>query len=244
MSRLLVVAYRTLGGVPLLDEVAEHVADGPTRVHVLVPIGDGGSEAVVAAREQLTAEQERLSAVGAEVTGEVVAAPPRDAILDALERDPYDEVVLCTLPKGLSRWLRDDLVAAVTAATDVPVRHVTAPAGRADRLATRAVRLTVYLGESDRYDGRPLTAEIVRRARRAGLAGATVLRGLEGFGASQVVRTARLVARSDDLPVVVVLVDTHERIEAFLPVLDELLDSGLVTSEELDVVVYGRRPRR
>jgi uncharacterized protein len=153
-------------------------------------------------------------------------------------------VVLCTLPRGLSRWLRDDLVAAVTAATDVPVRHVTAPAGHADRLATRAVRLTVYLGESDRYEGRPLTAEIVRRARRAGLAGATVLRGLEGFGASQVVRTARLVARSDDLPVVIVLVDTRDRVEAFLPVLDELLDSGLVTSEELDVVVYGRRPRR
>jgi uncharacterized protein len=241
MSQLLVVAYRTLGGVPLLEEVAAHVAREPTRIHVLVPIGDGGGEAVVAAREQLTAEQERLAAVGAEVTGEVVAQPPRDAILDTLARGHYDEVVLCTLPRGLSRWLRDDLVDAVTAATDVPVRHVTAPAGHADRLATRGVRLTIHLGESDRYEGRPLAGEIVRRARRAGLAGATVLRGLEGFGASQVVHTARLVSLSDDLPLMVVLVDTPERIEAFLPVLDELLDSGLVTSEELDVLVYGRR---
>jgi hypothetical protein len=71
------------------------------------------------------------------------------------------------------------------------------------------------------------------------LAGATVLRGMEGFGASQVVRTTRLVSLSDDLPLVIVIVDTAARIEAFLPVLDELLDSGLVTSEELDVVVYG-----
>lgn len=241
MVRLLVVAYRTLGGVPLLEEVATQVAAGPTHVHVLVPIGDGGSDAVVAARQRLAAEQDRLTRVGAQVTGEVVATPADRAVLDELARGAYDQVVVCTLPRGLSRWLRDDLVDTVRAASEVPVRHVTAPAGRADRLTSRAVRLTVYLGESDRYAGRPLGPELVLRAQRAGLAGATLVRGLEGFGARQELHSARLLALSEDLPIVVTLVDTADRIEAFLPVVDELMDGGLVTREELDVISYRQR---
>jgi hypothetical protein len=182
MSRLLVVAYRTLGGLPLLEEVAERMAGGPTHVHVLVPLAAGDDAAEATARASLRTEQERLAAVGAEVTGEIVAMAPLDAVRSALAAAAYDEVVLCTLPRGLSRWLRDDLVTAVRAATDVPVRHVTAPAGRPDRLTTTAVRLTAYLGESNRVGGRSVASEIVQRARQAGLAGATVVRGLEGFG--------------------------------------------------------------
>jgi uncharacterized protein len=243
MSRLLVVAYRTLGGLPLLDEVAAQVAQGPTHVHVLVPVAADDEAAEATARASLRAEEERLAAVGAEVTGEVVAVAPLDAVRSAVAASGYDEVVICTLPRGLSRWLRDDLVTAVRGATDVPVRHVTAPAGRPDRLTTRATRLTAYLGESDRTDGRSVASEIVQRARRAGLAGATVVRGLEGFGAGQVVHTARLVSLSEDLPVVVTIVDTRDRIEAFLPVLDELVTGGLITTEDVDVVSYvGRLP--
>jgi PII-like signaling protein len=94
----------------------------------------------------------------------------------------------------------------------------------------------IFLGEADQWHHRPLATEIVHRARDAGLAGATVLRGIEGYGASARVHTARLIGLSDDLPVVVVLVDTAERIDAFLPALDELAPHGLVIRDEVHVV--------
>ncbi|MDO0929071.1 DUF190 domain-containing protein [Streptomyces sp. TG1A-8] len=113
---------------------------------------------------------------------------------------------------------------------------MTAPTGR-------ALRLTVYAGEDDTWHHRPLYAEIVHRAHAAGLAGASVFRGVEGFGASSRVHTSRLLSLSEDLPVAIVVVDTEERIRAFLPQLDELAGGGLVTLEECEVVRYaGRAP--
>ncbi|OII60927.1 hypothetical protein BJP40_08735 [Streptomyces sp. CC53] len=105
----------------------------------------------------------------------------------------------------------------------------------------RALRLTVYVGESDQWHHRPLYAEIVHRAHRAGLAGASVFRGVEGFGASSVVHTSRLLSLSEDLPVAVVVVDDEPRVRAFLPELDEVLTGGLATLDPCEVVRYGDR---
>jgi len=99
------------------------------------------------------------------------------------------------------------------------------------------------IGESDHSHHKPLFTEIVHRAHRAGLAGAMVLRGIEGFGASSRIHTTRLLSLSEDLPVVIVIVDTHERIRAFLPQLDELVSEGLVILDDCEVVRYvGREP--
>ena len=114
--------------------------------------------------------------------------------------------------------------------------------GVAMRLTGTALRLTVYLGEDDQWHHRPLYTEIVRRAHDAGLAGASVFRGVEGFGASSLVHTTRLLSLSEDLPVAVVIVDTEERVRGFLPELDELVNEGLVVLDEVEVVRYvGRR---
>jgi len=98
--------------------------------------------------------------------------------------------------------------------------------------------LRIFLGESDRHGGRPLHEVIVHRAREAGLAGATVLRGLAGFGAHSRIHFARILRLSQDLPLVVEIVDRPERIEAFLPVLDELVQEGMITLEKVRVVAY------
>ncbi|MCC5477911.1 DUF190 domain-containing protein [Streptomyces sp. NPDC059680] len=105
-------------------------------------------------------------------------------------------------------------------------------------LTGRALRLTVYIGEDDTWHHKPLYSEIVHRAHAAGLAGASVFRGIEGFGASSRIHTSRLLSLSEDLPVAVVVVDSEERVRAFLPQLDELVDEGLVTLEECEVVRY------
>jgi len=103
--------------------------------------------------------------------------------------------------------------------------------------------LRIFIGESDRWEGRPLYEAIVHRARAAGLAGATVIRGLEGFGAHSRLHTTRILRLSEDLPVVVEIVDEGERIEAFLPALDEMVDEGMVTLEKVRVIAY-RAPER
>ncbi|MFE2106424.1 DUF190 domain-containing protein [Kitasatospora sp. NPDC059463] len=114
-------------------------------------------------------------------------------------------------------------------------------AGR-PRLGGPALRLTVLVGENDRCRHRPLYSEIVHRARAAGLAGASVFRGVEGFGASSMVHTARLLSLSEDLPVAVVIVDAEERVRAFLPELEGLAVEGLVTLERCEVLRYAGRP--
>lgn len=106
------------------------------------------------------------------------------------------------------------------------------------RLTGSALRLTVYIGENDTWHHKPLYAEIVHRAHAAGLAGASVFRGLEGFGASSLIHTSRLLSLSEDLPVAVVIVDTESRVRAFLPQLDELVTEGLVTLDECEVIRY------
>lgn len=110
------------------------------------------------------------------------------------------------------------------------------------RLQGPAKRLTVFIGESDQYHRKPLYTEIVHRAHAAGLAGATVLRGIEGFGASQHVHTTRILSLTEDLPVVVVMVDEAERIERFALELDELITEGLVVIDDVEVVRYVGRP--
>ncbi|MEV4927715.1 DUF190 domain-containing protein [Streptomyces roseoverticillatus] len=111
------------------------------------------------------------------------------------------------------------------------------------RPAGRALRLTVFLGESDRWQHRPLSTEIVHRAHAAGLAGATVFRGVEGYGTSSVVHTARLLSLSEDLPVTVVIVDAEERVRAFLPVLAEVTAERLVTLEPVEIPQLGQPTR-
>lgn len=106
------------------------------------------------------------------------------------------------------------------------------------RLTGTAVRLTILIGETDQWHHKPLYTEIVHRAHKAGLAGATVLRGVEGFGASNLIHTSRLLSLSDDLPMVIVIVDTHERVDAFLPQLDELVQEGLVILDDCEVIRY------
>ncbi|AVV46376.1 DUF190 domain-containing protein [Streptomyces sp. ID05-04B] len=104
-----------------------------------------------------------------------------------------------------------------------------------------ALRLTVFVGENDTWRHRPLYSEIVHRAHAAGLAGASVFRGVEGFGASSLIHTSRLLSLSEDLPVAVVIVDTREQVEAFLPQLDELVTEGLVVLDECRVLRHAGR---
>ena len=109
------------------------------------------------------------------------------------------------------------------------------------KLSGQGKLLRIFVGESDTWHGKPLYEAIVLRAREEGLAGATVVRGIEGFGASSRVHTTRLLELSSDLPVVIELVDSADRIEAFLPVLDEMVGEGLVTSETVHIVAYRGR---
>ncbi|NEA98496.1 DUF190 domain-containing protein [Streptomyces sp. SID13726] len=106
------------------------------------------------------------------------------------------------------------------------------------RLTGSALRVTVHIGENDSWHHKPLYTEIVHRAHAAGLAGASVFRGIEGFGASSLIHTSRLLSLSEDLPVAVVIVDTEARVREFLPQLDELVTEGLVTLDECEVIRY------
>ena len=101
------------------------------------------------------------------------------------------------------------------------------------------LRLRIFIGENDHSDGKPLFESIVLKAREQGLAGATVLRGPMGFGHSSLLRTAHILRISQDLPVIVEIVDTKEKITAFLLLLDGMVKGGLVTLEEIQVVRYG-----
>ncbi len=104
-----------------------------------------------------------------------------------------------------------------------------------------AVLLRLFIGERDRHGHQPLYEAIVLKARELHLAGATVLRGPMGFGHSSRLHTAKILRLSEDLPFVVEIVDSEEKINAFLPVLDTMMTSGLVTLEKVQVIQYGRR---
>ena len=106
------------------------------------------------------------------------------------------------------------------------------------KLPSEAELLRIYIGESDRFDGKPLHEAIVKEARKRGMAGGTVLRGVIGFGANSRIHTTKILRLSEDLPIVVEIVDTPERIAEFLPVLDHMMDEGLVTLEPIRVIVY------
>ncbi|MGD0484915.1 MAG: DUF190 domain-containing protein [Gemmatimonadales bacterium] len=98
--------------------------------------------------------------------------------------------------------------------------------------------MRIFVGESDKYEGRPLYEALLERFRKRGLAGATVLRGVAGFGASSVVHTEKVLRLSLDLPVVVEVVETEEAIQSVLPDLDEMIGGGLVTLERARVLLY------
>jgi hypothetical protein len=106
------------------------------------------------------------------------------------------------------------------------------------KLPSEAELLRIFIGESDRHHGRPLDEVIVEEARRRGMAGATVLRGTIGFGAHSRIHTAKILRLSEDLPVVIEIVDTPERVAAFLPDLDAMVGEGLVTLEKVRVITY------
>jgi PII-like signaling protein len=102
--------------------------------------------------------------------------------------------------------------------------------------------LRIFIGESDKHGHKPLYQAIVEMLREEGLAGATVLRGVEGFGAKSHLHTARILRLSEDLPIVVEVVDQAERIEAVLPKLDEMIGDGMVTLERVEVLAYRAEP--
>ena len=98
--------------------------------------------------------------------------------------------------------------------------------------------LRIFVGESNRWHGEPLYEAIVGRAREEGLAGATVVRGAQGFGAHSRIHTTKILRLSQDLPVVVEIVDRPDRIEAFLPILDEMVEEGMITVETVQIIAY------
>jgi PII-like signaling protein len=108
-------------------------------------------------------------------------------------------------------------------------------------LQGNATRLTILVKEDEQWHHRPLYTEIVHRAHRAGLAGASVFRGIEGYGKSQHVHTTRILSLAEDLPCSIVIVDTEERIRAFLPEVDDLVTEGLVMLDQVEVVKYAAR---
>lgn len=98
--------------------------------------------------------------------------------------------------------------------------------------------LRIFIGEGDRHDGKPLYEWIVLRAREHGLAGATVLRGIEGFGARSRLHTTKILRLSEDLPIIVEIVDTLEKIDGFLPIVDGVIEEGLATVERVQIRFY------
>jgi len=111
-------------------------------------------------------------------------------------------------------------------------------------LPEEGLLLRIFIGESDKRDNRPLYEVIVEEARRRGLAGATVLRGVMGFGANSRIHTSKILRLSEDLPMVIEMVDEADKINAFIPDLDAMIREGLVTLEHVRVLIYrnGRIP--
>lgn len=112
------------------------------------------------------------------------------------------------------------------------------------KLEGEGTLLRIYVGESDRWQGKPLYEAIVLAARDHRLAGATVLRGPMGYGASSHIHTSKIVRLSEDLPIVIEIVDTEEEIHEFLPVLDAMVTEGLITLEKVQILRYRGRGMR
>jgi PII-like signaling protein len=108
-------------------------------------------------------------------------------------------------------------------------------------LPENAVLLRIFLGENDKHEGKPLYEAIILKARELHLAGATVLRGPMGYGHASRIHTAKILRLSDDLPLVIEIVDGEEAIKGFLPHLDRMMSGGLVTLEKVQVLHYGER---
>jgi PII-like signaling protein len=114
------------------------------------------------------------------------------------------------------------------------------------KIPTEGKLLRIFIGEADRWHGKPLYEAIVEEARKRGLAGATVWKGCMGFGAHSRMHTAKILRLSEDLPIVIEIVDASEKIETFLPDLDQMVTDGLVTLEKAEVILYRapEKPRR
>lgn len=107
---------------------------------------------------------------------------------------------------------------------------------------TEGLLLRIFVGDSDRYQGRPLYEALLLKAREQGLAGATVIRGVAGFGAHSRIHTAKILRLSEDLPVIVEIADEEAKIRAFLPVVEQMVQEGLVTLERVQVFLYRPSP--
>jgi len=105
-------------------------------------------------------------------------------------------------------------------------------------LSGQQVMVRIFFGESDRWKHQPLETALLERLRKEGFAGATVFRGVAGFGANSVIHTSHLLELSADLPVVIEVVDTEDHVDRLQPILDEMLDDGLVTIEKVNVLRY------
>ena len=106
------------------------------------------------------------------------------------------------------------------------------------KLPEDALLLRIFIGERDKYHGKPLYESIVMKAREMNLAGATVIRGILGFGAHSRIHSAKLLELSQDLPIIIEIVDTKENIDKLLPFIDENVEEGLVTLEKIKVIKY------
>lgn len=106
------------------------------------------------------------------------------------------------------------------------------------KLPSEAELLRIFIGEADKFEGKPLYEVIANLAHRKGMAGATVIRGLMGFGAHSRIHTAKILRLSEDLPIIIEIVDEPEKIEALLPELDKMITEGLVTLEKIRVIAY------
>jgi PII-like signaling protein len=109
------------------------------------------------------------------------------------------------------------------------------------KLPEEGMLLRIFIGESDSFKGKPLYEQIVLKARELNLAGATVIHGTMGFGAGSRIHTAKIVRLSEDLPIIVELVDTEEKLNSLMPFLDETVEEGLITMERVKVVKYRRK---
>ena len=104
------------------------------------------------------------------------------------------------------------------------------------------VLLRIFIGDSDRHGRQPLSAALLERLRKMEIAGATVIHGTAGFGARSIIHTTEILRLSEDLPVVIEVVDTQEKIDSILPILDEMMNDGMVTIEKVRVLRYGVKP--